>query len=122
MFTQEDSTRLEIDYQAVFFNLRLASGQDIPFLSGFDGIVFIDLWKSISPFHSLLKEMHENKRSISTKAGLQGRPTISLELLVLHAGSSEGSWQASNLSDYHKSTESMKKDFQWQSVWQRTER
>lgn len=58
MFIQEDNTRLEIDYQAVFFNLRLANGQDIPFLSGFDGIVFIDLWKSITPFHSLLKEMH----------------------------------------------------------------
>ena len=58
MFTQEESTRLEIDYQAVFFNLKLASGQDIPFLSGFDGIVFIDLWRSISHFHSLLKEMH----------------------------------------------------------------
>ena len=104
MFTQEDNIRLEIDYQATFFNLKLSSGQEIPFLSGFDGIVFIDLWRSISPFYSLIKEMHENKRSVCTKAGLLGRSNISLELLVLHAGSSEGTWQASSLSDYHKST------------------
>lgn len=66
--------------------------------------------------------MHDSKRSICTKAGLTGKASISVELLVLHAGSSEGSWQASNLSDYHKSTESLKKDFLWQSAWQRTER
>ena len=111
---------MEIDYQAIFFNLKLQSSQEIPFLSGFDGVVFIDLWKNIKPFYNLLKEMQDSKRNICTRAGLVGKANISVELLVLHAGSSEDSWQASNLSDYHRLTESLKKDFQWQSAWQRT--
>jgi hypothetical protein len=37
-------------------------------MSGYDGIVFIDLWKNLSPFHTLIKELNENKKKIYKKS------------------------------------------------------
>lgn len=70
-------------------------------MSGYDGVAFVDFWKNISTFQSLVRDLHQGKRAILKGSHLQNTPLYQ-SYLVLHLGSGESNWQVSSISEYSK--------------------
>lgn len=64
MHGQLNGEMVYIDYQLTFCRYKLDDKTTIPFTSGYDGIVFIDLWKDIKQMEKLLKDMKESIQKI----------------------------------------------------------
>lgn len=80
-----------LEYAFTLFNFR--SGSEAPFLSGYDAVVFIDLWKSLSTFLPLIKDFQENRKKLYKNENRSVPPCLQ-DYLVLHLGSGEGVWQS----------------------------
>jgi hypothetical protein len=77
-------------------------------------VVFIDLSKSLSAFHPLLRDFQDNRKKLYKNENKLAPPCLQ-DYLVIHVGSGEGAWQ-SGITDYQR--EAGRKD-QWEGSWHR---